>query len=677
MDRESNDLADFQELEELRVLGSDKVNATMKILNFTWLLSNTLRNAFPHLNRNARRAPSTGVVGLGHPILNRPLVDVIETATKIMNFDLDKYANNTSGPDGTSGTIDRQPPQLVNPLETFQSLQAKLNTQQRQVFETIRTYFSDLGPVQQRNSPPPSPKLILVTGGPGTGKSFLTNSVTKLSGLMCAGRVCTLAYTGIAAVNVHGRTISSFLGTGQNPSEEKPLDVKPEKILEFKQKVESKQLSMIVIDEISMCPPTMLALLDEMLKKERKSQTLFGGLTVMLIGDFNQTEPVRATSFTDGCVEMFLKGSQRKYTKSATSVTALRRGLEIFQKCEWTKLDMQERARTDIPHTQFIEKLGRGGKITMSDLQRYKRLSAEDNLAGGEQNAWLEAPVIVTTNSERLDLNAVKCSQFATSHRQYIIRWPSKCSDWYNKPRNEDDYGAMLENNSCFWDYFIVGAPAFFNERINRDLGIVNGTKVRYHSLTCVDNEQEEFIRCRMREQDPGTIISLARAPATVNVELVDSEHHPEEASPSSRIWEQLKIYSTDSSVVIAVKQAKAQRRDGVDVYFMGAVPGKVRVGSWFPLELGFAITAYKVQGRTLDKVIIAISRRGSPGCDFSFAMLYVALTRVRKSEDIRLLITSRDWSSLQYIPSLEPKANIRKVFAGFDADGRNWRLPA
>lgn len=49
-----------------------------------------------------------------------------------------------------------------------------------------------------------------------------------------------------------------------------------------------------------------------------------------------------------------------------------------------------------------------------------------------------------------------------------------------------------------------------------------------------------------------------------------------------------------------------------------------------FPLQLGYALTIHKAQGKTLDRVIIDINRGA-----FAHGQLYVALSRTRKKEDM------------------------------------------
>ena len=51
-----------------------------------------------------------------------------------------------------------------------------------------------------------------------------------------------------------------------------------------------------------------------------------------------------------------------------------------------------------------------------------------------------------------------------------------------------------------------------------------------------------------------------------------------------------------------------------------------------FPLQLGYALTIHKAQGKTLDKVIIDTNKGA-----FTHGQMYVALSRTRKLSDIHI----------------------------------------
>ena len=104
--------------------------------------------------------------------------------------------------------------------------------------------------------------------------------------------------------------------------------------------------------------------------------------------------------------------------------------------------------------------------------------------------------------------------------------------------------------------------------------------------------------------------------------------------------------------------------------------PSKVEIVPHFPLELQFVITAHKAQGCTLENVILALSERHANGCNMSYASIYVALSRVKFSDNIRLLVASTSslvWESLLYIEKLKPEKSIRAFFEGFSQTSQQW----
>jgi hypothetical protein len=100
----------------------------------------------------------------------------------------------------------------------------------------------------------------------------------------------------------------------------------------------------------------------------------------------------------------------------------------------------------------------------------------------------------------------------------------------------------------------------------------------------------------------------------------------------------------------------------------------KVRVKNFFPVEPGFATTIYKAQGRTIPKVILAISKREGDGCELSYRSLYVSFTRVRECKDQRFLLfnDNGDRASLTYLTHLKADPCNLAFVEGFEDQGFN-----
>ena len=134
-------------------------------------------------------------------------------------------------------------------------------------------------------------KSVLLTGGAGTGKSYLIEKVVStLSQTYGTRKVAMTALTGVAAFNVGGCTVHSFAGIG--------LGVKP--AMQLAQNVSFnpsaaqrwRKLRVLLIDEISMMDGELFDKLEYVARIVRKSEKPFGGIQVIAIGDFMQLPPV-------------------------------------------------------------------------------------------------------------------------------------------------------------------------------------------------------------------------------------------------------------------------------------------------------------------------------------------------------------------------------------------------
>lgn len=125
--------------------------------------------------------------------------------------------------------------------------------------------------------------VVLVTGRAGTGKShFVRALVDEDAGTPQA----VLAPTGLAAMNIGGQTVHSFFGFPP-----RPLIGNLEKPSWFFART-ARALKRLIVDEVSMLRADTLDAMDQHLKVARKSQRPFGGVQILLVGDFYQLPPV-------------------------------------------------------------------------------------------------------------------------------------------------------------------------------------------------------------------------------------------------------------------------------------------------------------------------------------------------------------------------------------------------
>lgn len=126
---------------------------------------------------------------------------------------------------------------------------------------------------------------LFITGYAGTGKSYILNKLKKRF------KIDVTSTTGLAAVNVQGQTIHSWAGVGIC---NKPVEEVVEKIL--KRASLKKQIlncKILAIDEISMLDAKTFDYIDTVLRTLKDPAKPFGGIQVLLFGDFFQLPPVQ------------------------------------------------------------------------------------------------------------------------------------------------------------------------------------------------------------------------------------------------------------------------------------------------------------------------------------------------------------------------------------------------
>lgn len=132
-----------------------------------------------------------------------------------------------------------------------------------------------------------SGESVFLTGAAGTGKTYVLREFIKLA--RSSGRnVAVTATTGIAATHLGGSTIHSWSGIGIN-------DFIPNGFYEHMSKTRQDiilRTDILVIDEISMMHNYRLDMIDEITRVIRKNDKPFGGLQIILSGDFFQLPPV-------------------------------------------------------------------------------------------------------------------------------------------------------------------------------------------------------------------------------------------------------------------------------------------------------------------------------------------------------------------------------------------------
>ena len=136
-------------------------------------------------------------------------------------------------------------------------------------------------------------KSVFFTGSAGTGKSVLLRETIKVlrdKYKREPDRVAVTASTGLAACNVGGVTLHSFAGIGLGK------EAVPELVRKIKRNAKPKnrwlRTKVLIIDEISMVDGDLFDKLEAIARSIRNNGRPFGGIQLVITGDFFQLPPV-------------------------------------------------------------------------------------------------------------------------------------------------------------------------------------------------------------------------------------------------------------------------------------------------------------------------------------------------------------------------------------------------
>lgn len=136
---------------------------------------------------------------------------------------------------------------------------------------------------------------IFLSGGAGVGKSYVINECikqyNKTHPLNLDNKdLVVTASTGIAAILINGTTLHSFAGIGLGN-----LDVGESiKKMHYIVKERWRRLRVLIIDEVSMLNPDYFDKLNNIVRLIRNNIRPFGGIQLLISGDFLQLPPVKS-----------------------------------------------------------------------------------------------------------------------------------------------------------------------------------------------------------------------------------------------------------------------------------------------------------------------------------------------------------------------------------------------
>jgi len=292
---------------------------------------------------------------------------------------------------------------------------------------------------------------VFLTGEPGSGKTYLINEY--VSYLNSHGiKPAITASTGIAATHIGGMTIHSWCGIGIKNRLE-PGDLHRIATNDYvKKRVGTAKI--LIIDEISMLPPQTLQMIDAICREVKDTPLPFGGMQVVLVGDFFQLPPVNKNIVNDFENE-FSQENLFEETPMRFAYDA-----EAFLQAEFVTCYLTEQHRQDDDELVSILSKIRGNvfdEVSLLHIQNRKidLLKAPEN-----------APKLYSHN---FDVDKV--------NDQTLAKIPGDVKFFPMKTKGHEKLVAVMKKGCLSPEslYLKVGASVMFTKN-NQKEGFVNGT---------------------------------------------------------------------------------------------------------------------------------------------------------------------------------------------------------
>ncbi|EAN79651.1 DNA repair and recombination helicase protein PIF2 [Trypanosoma equiperdum] len=513
-----------------------------------------------------------------------------------------------------------------------------------------------------------------IGGGAGTGKSLLLRVIRQE--LVSRGlTVATTATTGIAARRLNGATLHHCFGVNVYG--------------EFTRRAELKEFDVIIIDEVSMLSKELFESLEFQLRRANGVDLPFGGVQVILSGDFLQLGAICSVSLVHSSV------FRRNFAMLKLQRVVRQEGSSIFAQ------QLQELRRGTVPHdlqdtvqflsppetAKWLEGEGKGAvKLLPTNKEVDEVNQAElDKLPSDlvVYPAQMQAPSLVGRWTATYILEAVvKDTKMIDTHKltraleQYVLDFLQKtpyASD-YTLPVVGQRYIVLYK---LFVDAFAfrVRIPQDMSEKDMRDLALhLRGLETWLpacglgvflreilDSPDGLHTDADDYTLTRYAELHPmasplrlkkGAKVMLRTnlAPGLVNGSLgvvvgfkeLSAKHLPRFVNTPGRIaavenYAEYLRYEHGFTTAFAPEVDFGGGRVIVVPPVLFSVGGLSNTNHYhvgivsLPLSLAYAFTVHKVQGLTLaGRVHLELSRMWP--CDH---LLYVAMSRVRNPEQL------------------------------------------
>jgi len=433
---------------------------------------------------------------------------------------------------------------------------------------------------------------VFLTGSAGSGKTYTLNQYIDY---LRARRVpvAVTASTGIAATHMNGTTIHSWSGIGikDELSDRDLTNLSRKQFLADR----LKDTAVLVIDEISMLHAKQLNLVSQVLKHVRKNNKAFGGIQVVVAGDFFQLPPIGS------------KGESNREKFAFMSEAWLDAKFHICY------LSEQHRQVSDAAN----------GGLDLDDiLNQIRRQEVTFEAIAALEATYDQSVDIKRTRlyTHNLNVNKINDKELASLDGE-MMRFEATAT-------GDSKLVETLKKTVRTQDELIlkVGAKVMFIKN-NAELGVSNGTMGELIGFAAVKVDDS-------KDSSEALIENNIDADREDTDETTDKQTTKGKKSAAKKEADKPKAKkaATQKMPVVRLNSGREVIAEPEEWIIEDETGDVLASYLQVPLCLAWAITIHKSQGMTLDAAEIDLSRT------FELGQGYVALSRLKSLAGLQLL---------------------------------------
>lgn len=393
-------------------------------------------------------------------------------------------------------------------------------------------------------------------------------------------RVAVTASTGLAACNIGGVTLHSFagIGLGKEPAEDLVKKIRRN----AKAKQRWMRTKVLVVDEVSMVDGDLFDKLEQIARTIRNNGRPFGGIQLIITGDFFQLPPVPEY------------GRMARFAFDAGTWTT-----SIEHTIGLTHVFRQK----DPVFANMLNEM-REGRLTPASIAQFRNLDRP--LPPSEDN--IEATELFPTRSEVERSNQARMNQLQGQIYEFESRDGGTVTD--KEKRDKLLQSCMVPSNI----YLKKGAQVMLVK--NMDDTLVNG------SLGKVTGFMSEQMFAFYRENEDAFLDGAA---GSTNIEALKILKEKMLGVSTAQLYPVVRFANADGTT----RDLLCKR----ETWKIELPNGEIQASrDQIPLILAWALSIHKAQGQTLERVRVDLGRV------FEKGQAYVALSRATSMAGLQVL---------------------------------------